>query len=149
MATYRLVPEDEWQRALGAIEAAAKVLRNAGSATLPGSSDTQSATRRRQGPRKGPVAKDGPALALKVIEQVDAGGRRHRPKAFDRHGPKISDFIYVLANGSFAVADMIEPVSKYVALKESRRKAGGQLRTAVRLDARFQHGADGRYSKAQ
>ena len=152
MATYHLVPKAEWQRALNAIEAAAKALKQAGTATLP---DTQpalpmSGPQRRTAARKsGAGVKDGQALAQKVIERVDTGGHRHRPKAFDRHGPKIADFVYLLANGDFAVPEMIDPVKKYVALKESRRLAGGQVRTAVRLDDRFQQGPGGRYSKVQ
>lgn len=93
--------------------------------------------------------KDGVRLAREAISRVDGGGRKHQPKVFDRVGPRIADFVYVLTNSSFTVPDIIDTVSKYVALKEGRREAGGQIRTAVRADARFRHGEGGVYFKEE
>ena len=148
MAIYRLVPEDDWQQAITALE----TLKHAGTLTLPDAPVVQrTAFRGDDPPQPKPVAHrhsavDGLALAREVIQRVDAGGQRHTPKVFGK-GPKIADFVYVLSNGSFEIPDVIDPVGKYVALKEARRDAGGQVRMAVKGDKRFRQREDGRYSK--
>ena len=147
MTTYRLVPEEEWKRAMEAVEALAKALREAGTVIMPGAAkvadhDAEPARRAAHGNYR-----DGLKRAQQVVERVNAGGAKHRPKAFDRTGPKIADFVYLLAGSRFSTPELIDPLKKYVELKESRRDAGGQVRTAVKGDDRFDQMTDGTYIK--
>lgn len=154
MVTYRLVPEDDWERTVSALEAAAVALRRSGRMTLPDmpaeapravgtSGRTSPAPPRRKAKR---ARGDGAALARQVVERVDAGGARHTPTKFNSTGPTIADFVFVLGNGGpFRVGDLVEPLRRYVALKDMRRKAAGQIRTAVERDSRFQRLGNGRY----
>ncbi len=155
MVTYRLVPEDDWERTVSALEAAAAALRRSGRMTLPdmpaeapravgASGRTSAAPRRRKAMKR--ARGDGAALARQVVERVDAGGTRHTPTKFNSTGPTIADFVFVLGNGGpFRVGDLAEPLRRYVALKDMRRKAAGQIRTAVERDNRFQRLGVGRY----
>lgn len=150
MPTYRLVPEDEWQQALSAIETAAKALRQAGTVTFPGAAlDRPATVSGVQGSVSPAITGEtkGVAMARGIIKRVDGGGSRHTPKVFDRKGPKIADFVCALTNGSFKVPDIIDLVGRYVELKESRREAGGQIRAAVKPDKRFRRTEDGEYFK--
>ena len=138
MATYRLIPEDDWERAMSALEDAIARLRVCGHMTLPDVPPASSSRRRSAAAHGGSRGADGVVLAREVVDRVDAGGPRHVPKQFDRTGPKIADFVAILTNGDpFKISDLIEPVRQYVVLKDTRRAAGGQVRTAVAKDSRF------------
>lgn len=144
MNTYRIVPEAEWRNLLDALDRARAALEAAGTVSLPGSVATA------------PIAGNGTnqpegnerlAKAREVIERVRRGGERHSPKPFDKVGPKIADFVYLVMDAEFEPPDAIEPVSEYVELKESRRDAGGQIRTAIKNDDRFRQLQGGAYIK--
>ena len=157
MSTFRLVPEAEWERALGALESAVAALRRCGSMTLPEMGPETPAAR---GPRRmvavsktsqpqraGGVS--GIERAREVIDRVDAGGARHVPQRFVRSGPTISDFVDVLANGGpFRVPDLVDPLRKYVELKDTRRIAAGQIRAAVANNGRFRRLDDGSFERS-
>ena len=146
MVTYRLVPESDWERAMSALDDAAAALRRCGRMTLPDiASDTPTTGQHRTGQSRSAAAGrngragDGVLLARQVIDRVAEGGPRHIPRKFNRTGPKIADFVAIITNGDpFRISDLIDPLMQYVELKNTRREAGGQVRTAVTNDSRFQ-----------
>jgi hypothetical protein len=147
MATYRLVEEEEWKAAVEAVEALARALKRAGTVIMPDAAETQPVAARTPPLKLSGNARDGVRLAKQIVERVNAGGPKHQPKVFDRVGPKIADFVYLLTDGTFTAPEALDKIKKYVALKEKRKDAGGQVRTAIRADARFELGADGKYIK--
>ena len=142
MPTYRLIPKAEWEGAISALESAVAALRRCGSMTLPDMGSEAPAARANPrisavsgttgAPRRRARGVDGAALVQEVVDRVHAGGPRHVPKKFDRSGPTIADFVDVLANDeAFRVPVLIDLLSQYVELKDTRREAAGQIRTAV------------------
>src|ERR1035437_9817875 len=132
MATYRRVEEEEWKAAVGAVEALAKALKRAGTVIMPDTTEPQRtpASLLDQEPMTG-EAKNRLKLAKQIVDRVESGGQKHQPKVFDRVGPKIADFVYLLTDTSFTVPDVIDKVKQYVVLKDTRRDAGGQIRTEI------------------
>lgn len=149
MANYKLIPEEAFERLLGALEgvkAELSAITMAGTVTIPvdgvGRTTDSPASRGRRDVER--LAK-----AREVIERVGRGGAKHSPKAFDREGPRISDFCYLLMNGRFTPPEAVGPIGKFVSLKESKREASGQIRTAVKNDPRFSKQSDGSYLKVR
>ena len=140
MPNYRLVPEGDWERAMSALESATAALQRCGRMLvpdMPSETRTASPSRRRRAASRA-RAGDRLELAREVVDRVDAGGPRHVPKIFDRSGPTISDFVMVLTTEEpFKISNLIDPLRRYVELKEARRAAAGQVRPAVAHDSRF------------
>jgi hypothetical protein len=152
MAEFRLIPETELIAKLAALRDAADGLialveRQSGTMRLP-SGAGEGEMRQKKKADHAENGKTKTEKARQIIESVRHGGEPHRPKQFDKIGPKISDFVFVLVDTpKFNTADAMEKVREFVILSENRREAVGQVRSAIVRDDRFAKTVDGNWRK--
>ena len=142
---YKILPDADLKLVVKALRDAADCLEAAGSMDVPVG---ESSASHRDGPKPEKATKGRGREAQKVIDRVGRGGKAHKPRQFDKTGPRISDFVYLLMNSSeFAISEAREKIRRFVVLSNKNRDSAGQVRSALGRDTRFEKQPEGKWIK--